>query len=119
MISSSYVTTGTQDKVPLSPEYYRNARIQVRTIQQRNAASRRARRYGVANCLTTAEWRQILEESEGHCFYCHTFTDVLVMTLEHAIPLSRGGENTRENVVAACPDCNFRKGDKRLIDFLV
>lgn len=33
-------------------------------------------------------------------------------TLEHIVPLSRGGSNTIDNLVCACVRCNSQKGDK-------
>ena len=33
------------------------------------------------------------------------------MTMDHIIPLSRGGKNEAENLVALCPECNKRKGN--------
>ena len=37
-------------------------------------------------------------------------------TIDHIVPTSRGGENTWENVVAACRACNAKKGSKSLSD---
>lgn len=37
-------------------------------------------------------------------------------TIDHVIPRSKGGENTWENVVAACAPCNHRKGNKSLAE---
>ena len=34
------------------------------------------------------------------------------LTRDHVLPLSRGGENTWENVVAACSSCNRRKSNQ-------
>lgn len=33
-------------------------------------------------------------------------------TIDHVIPESRGGQNTWENLVAACAPCNGRKGNR-------
>ncbi len=35
------------------------------------------------------------------------------LTIDHVIPVSRGGKDTWENTVACCPECNLKKG-KRL-----
>ncbi len=34
------------------------------------------------------------------------------LTRDHVIPLSRGGENTWDNVLTACSPCNNRKGNR-------
>ena len=61
--------------------------------------------------LTTQEWRGILAKSNGRCAYCKHEAK---LTMDHVIPLSRGGSHTKENVVAACGPCNFRKSNKLL-----
>lgn len=35
-------------------------------------------------------------------------------TVDHVVPRSRGGRHEWDNVVAACPRCNARKGDRLL-----
>lgn len=35
-----------------------------------------------------------------------------MLTIDHVIPLSRGGKNKWTNVVAACSKCNNLKGSK-------
>jgi len=32
------------------------------------------------------------------------------LTIEHIIPISRGGTSTRENLWLSCPACNYYKG---------
>ena len=48
------------------------------------------------------------------CQYCGRHRTVLrgreFLTRDHVLPLSRGGDNTWRNVVAACSPCNNRKG---------
>jgi 5-methylcytosine-specific restriction protein A len=44
---------------------------------------------------------------------CTTHTDDEA-TIDHIVPLSRGGKNTRENIVWSCYPCNYEKGDIRL-----
>lgn len=39
-------------------------------------------------------------------------------TLDHVVPLSRGGSNDASNIVAVCRSCNSRKSDKTLNEFL-
>jgi len=46
---------------------------------------------------------------EFTCQYCGFTGD---LTFDHVIPRSRGGRTEWNNVVAACTDCNMRKGSK-------
>ncbi|MGD9600817.1 MAG: HNH endonuclease [Gammaproteobacteria bacterium] len=46
------------------------------------------------------------------CMYCgEQFSDGQ-LTRDHVVPLSRGGVDTWSNVVAACKECNTRKGGR-------
>lgn len=48
------------------------------------------------------------------CAYCAgTFTSNL-LSRDHIVPVSKGGENKWTNVVTACRSCNSRKSDKTL-----
>ena len=49
------------------------------------------------------------------CQYCGVPGSAKELTIDHIIPISRGGKNTWENVVTACGPCNGRKGN-RLLD---
>ncbi|MCK4464389.1 MAG: HNH endonuclease [Bacteroidales bacterium] len=33
-------------------------------------------------------------------------------TKDHVIPISKGGDNTKENIVPACQSCNSKKFNK-------
>ncbi len=48
------------------------------------------------------------------CMYCARQTDVAVLTRDHIVPLSRGGRDRWENVVAACRRCNQHKANHLL-----
>lgn len=44
------------------------------------------------------------------CVYCGE--KKIRLTLDHIVPKARGGKSTFENCVAACRECNNKKGDK-------
>lgn len=45
----------------------------------------------------------------GKCHYCDgTFTPE-ELTMDHLVPVSRGGKASKGNVVPACKECNNRK----------
>ena len=63
----------------------------------------------------TAQERQIIvERAKGCCEYCRSRMDfaTLSFSVEHIIPLSRGGETTLDNLALACPGCNSHKYTK-------
>ncbi|MGQ9569714.1 MAG: HNH endonuclease [Thermodesulfovibrionales bacterium] len=47
--------------------------------------------------------------ADGICFYCKKKVNAKDLTLDHIVPLIRGGKSTKGNIVPACKDCNNRK----------
>ena len=56
--------------------------------------------------------RNVILRDKLTCQYCGKTGGAL--TLDHVIPQSKGGGNSWTNLVAACPPCNAKKGDKTL-----
>lgn len=48
----------------------------------------------------------------NRCQYCGKKFSTAELSLDHVIPVSRGGRSTWENVVCACLRCNVRKGNR-------
>ncbi len=48
----------------------------------------------------------------NRCQYCGRRYSTSDLSLDHVIPLSRGGLSSWENVVCACLPCNVRKGNR-------
>jgi 5-methylcytosine-specific restriction endonuclease McrA len=46
------------------------------------------------------------------CQYCFKKLDKKDCTLDHVLPVSKGGKSVFENSVTACSPCNANKGDK-------
>ena len=46
---------------------------------------------------------------DGVCYYCRRRVGNRALTMDHLVPLGRGGRSVRGNVVPACKDCNSRK----------
>ena len=67
--------------------------------------------------ITEKEVLNQLRKQESKCFYCKKdITDTY--TIDHKKPLSKGGENSKENMVLACMSCNSKKGVKDINDFM-
>ena len=58
--------------------------------------------------------REILRRDGYRCQYCGRETSQL--TIDHVVPRYRGGPHSWENLVAACPECNRRKGGRTLAE---
>lgn len=53
--------------------------------------------------------RELLRRDHHTCQYCGNTKQ---LTIDHVLPLSKGGKHTWDNVVIACERCNQRKGDR-------
>jgi len=81
--------------------------------RQREDAKRRVRESEIINTLTSEEWLNILKEYGYKCAYCGKEFDLFDLPeRDHIIPVSKGGSNTKENIVPACRHCNSSKGNK-------
>ncbi|MBN2644972.1 MAG: HNH endonuclease [Desulfuromonadaceae bacterium] len=57
----------------------------------------------------TQWWRNKI--AAGRCYYCGAQVPASELTLDHIVPLVRGGHSTKGNCVAACKECNSKKKD--------
>lgn len=55
----------------------------------------------------TTWWKSFV--AKGVCHYCGRNVGAENLTMDHVIPVSRGGRSTRGNCVPACKDCNNKK----------
>jgi 5-methylcytosine-specific restriction endonuclease McrA len=62
------------------------------------------------------EWLEILYVFDQKCGYCLVECDSL--TMDHMIPISRGGPHTAENIIPSCRSCNSRKRDRTIFYML-
>jgi 5-methylcytosine-specific restriction endonuclease McrA len=55
----------------------------------------------------TQWWKRRI--GRGRCEYCRRATPARELTMDHRVPLVRGGRSVRANVVPACHACNAAK----------
>jgi hypothetical protein len=55
----------------------------------------------------------------SECWYCGTTLTPETGTVDHRIPICRGGSRKSKNLVPACGTCNRMKNDKTEEEFLV
>ena len=58
--------------------------------------------------LRKSRWWQ-RKTAPGLCHYCGRRFSYQQLTMDHLVPLSRGGRSTKDNLVPACKECNTRK----------
>lgn len=56
--------------------------------------------------------REVLRRDNYTCQYCGQ--KAAYLTIDHVIPRRLGGKHAWDNLVAACPTCNHRKGGRTL-----
>jgi 5-methylcytosine-specific restriction endonuclease McrA len=47
--------------------------------------------------------------AKGMCHYCGGSTPPKELTMDHIVPIARGGRSTKGNLVPACKQCNNKK----------
>lgn len=72
---------------------------------------RTLRRANIKGDVTADQFKELFER-QTHCAYCkRKFTTKQPPTVDHVIPLSKGGLHTISNLVLACKPCNSRKSN--------
>lgn len=61
--------------------------------------------------LTKKKRFEILKRDNFTCQYCGAKAPDAKLHVDHVKPVTKGGENHDDNLVAACVDCNLGKGD--------
>lgn len=88
-----------------------NARhpVEAKAWQQNYRARKRA-----GGSITGDDMRRVLTESAS-CFYCEAlYTADRRPTVDHVVPLSKGGTNAADNLVSCCRSCNSKKRARTL-----
>ncbi len=52
-------------------------------------------------------WRR--KCSQSICYYCNKRFPPNKLTMDHLIPISKGGKSIKSNIVTACKECNNKK----------
>jgi 5-methylcytosine-specific restriction endonuclease McrA len=61
-----------------------------------------------ARDLRQSQWWK-RRRGAGICHYCGRKFPPRDLTMDHLVPLIRGGRSTKGNLVPACQDCNSKK----------
>lgn len=62
-------------------------------------------------CFSQNERTAVYNKSEGRCAICGKFVPFESFTVDHIIPLAKGGSNDMSNLQCACKTCNRIKQD--------
>ncbi|MFP3983447.1 MAG: HNH endonuclease [Desulfurivibrionaceae bacterium] len=61
-----------------------------------------------ARKLRKSNW-WLTRTAKGVCHYCGQSFAPAELTMDHIVPLARGGKSTKGNLVPACKGCNNKK----------
>ncbi len=86
-------------------KWSRNNRKKLRIKEAR----RRARLSSSGGSYTSYEWNQLVKQQENRCLACGKKTK---LTVDHVIPVSKGGTSNIDNLQGLCFSCNSSKGAK-------
>lgn len=66
------------------------------------------RQRAIAQRLRRSAWwkRKLAKET---CSYCNKKVPAKQLTMDHVVPIIRGGKSTKYNLVTACKECNNKK----------
>jgi len=67
-----------------------------------------AREKEKARRLRRSQW-WLNKIQRGICYYCRRKVGRRNLTMDHVVPLSRGGKSKKGNIVPACKECNSKK----------
>jgi len=84
-------------------KHYRNI------IKARNTKRRHLEKN--AGNFTAQDWKEVLEKHGEYCLHCGSVEHI---TVDHVVPLSKGGSNTKDNLQPLCLSCNCSKGTKTM-----
>lgn len=80
-----------------------------RTLWRAGKARRRALQSGANGHATRVQVQERWDYYGGRCWMCGRWAD----SIDHVIPLARGGSNWPSNLRSACIECNLQKGARR------
>lgn len=77
------------DFIPFEEKHIRKEKAKAREIRQ-------------------SQWWKNLR-AKGQCYYCQKNFPPKELTMDHIVPIVRGGKSSKNNIVACCKACNNQK----------
>lgn len=83
--------------------------------KSREKVARRRARIKGSPVVEMVDREAIIRRDKSTCYLCNVVLEAKDVTLDHVIPLAKGGHHTAANLKVACRPCNLRKSDKVLV----
>lgn len=74
------------------------------------------REKNAANVLKKSQWWKNVK-GRGKCYYCGRRFPPDELTMDHIVPIIRGGRSQKNNVVACCKKCNSEKQNRLPVEW--
>lgn len=97
-----------------NPDYNREYRLSNPDVFWATTYRSRVRRMGLPEVIEDFRYADVVERYGDACFYCETGE---FEHLDHAIPVSKGGPHTLDNVRPSCAACNVSKSNMTADEF--
>lgn len=105
---TDYERTRRQERQRADPAFHEH----LMDLAKRGWHKRRARLAASGGSYTRSEWRRLCDYYDHRCVCCGK--QLQRLTVDHVIPLSKGGRNTISNLQPLCRSCNSKKHDKAI-----
>ena len=73
-------------------------------------ANTNAAKYGSTEVLSAEDMLSVIDDQGLNCHYCFKKLTFDNYQVDHKVPTSKGGANSKFNLVVCCSLCNSRKG---------
>lgn len=111
------VTKPNKKKFRLENPIKRQSQAEKAVIKRLNKQKRRAMQKD--SDVTYIKQKELLDSAKK-CYWCGiNFTKYIIKTIDHYVPIAKGGKHSIDNIVVACKSCNSSKQAKAPEDFAI
>jgi hypothetical protein len=98
--------------------YARKYNQEPETVARKAVFLAKRRSVEVEGNFSKQDWLDMMRMWDWKCAYCDDKLKRGTRSTDHVVPISKGGENERNNIVPCCRNCNSRKNNHLLCEWL-